>query len=147
MNAKRMNRLSKEENKMIKIKIHRKKQLASALVPFYLIFNEDIDQFKKAIIGGYVADIIDKIHLYPIKVNQTIVLNFKRSSARVMAINNNFGNSVIYPFAITDELLLEKDQDLLLYQSKAFASVKIELVINDDISTTHQDKFIEYNID
>lgn len=132
---------------MIKIKIHRKKQLASALVPFYLIFNEDIDQFKKAIIGGYVADIIDKIHLYPIKVNQTIVLNFKRSSARVMAINNNFGNSVIYPFAITDELLLEKDQDLLLYQSKAFASVKIELVINDDISTTHQDKFIEYNID
>lgn len=145
MNAKRMNRLSKEENKMIKIKIHRKKQLASALVPFYLIFNEDIDQFKKAIIGGYVADIIDKIHLYPIKVNQTIVLNFKRSSARVMAINNNFGNSVIYPFAITDELLLEKDQDLLLYQSKAFASVKIELVINDDISTTHQDKFIEYN--
>lgn len=132
---------------MIKIKIHRKKQLASALVPFYLIFNEDIDQFKKAIIGGYVADIIDKIHLYPIKVNQTIVLNFKRNSARVMAINNNFGNSVIYPFAITDELLLEKDQDLLLYQSKAFASVKIELVINDDISTTHQDKFIEYNID
>ena len=123
---------------------------------FILILTQPIHPFcihpiititKKAIIGGYVADIIDKIHLYPIKVNQTIVLNFKRNSARVMAINNNFGNNVIYPFSITDELLLEKDQDLLLYQSKAFASVKIELVISDNLDATHQDKFIEYNID
>lgn len=31
---------------MIKIKIHRKKQFASLLVPFYIVLNENIDKVK-----------------------------------------------------------------------------------------------------
>ena len=45
---------------MIKLKIYRKKQFASRVVPFYLILNEDIVVVKNAISNNNLIDILNK---------------------------------------------------------------------------------------
>lgn len=135
---------------MIKIAIHRKKQFASRLVPFYLIINEDITKVKNAIKDNNLFEILNNensdINIYPIKANQTIVFNTNKESVRIMAINNNFENSKIYPLALTDELLIEEDKVLQLYQSKSFSTVKIELKEVDKIENNDKNNMIEYNL-
>ena len=95
--------------------------------------------------GENVSD-EDNISIYPIKINQTIVFNTNENSVRIMAINNNFENSKIYPLALTNELLIEGDKDILLYQSKSFSTVKIELKEVTEIENSDKDNIVEYNL-
>ena len=135
---------------MIKIKIHRKKQFASLLVPFYIVLNENIDKVKNAIKDNCLADLLsDKnsdINIYPIKSNQTIIFNISAENARILAINNNFVNSKIYPLALTEEILIKENINLQLSQSKSFSTVKIELTEVDKIDINNNSEIIEYNL-
>ena len=135
---------------MIKIKIHRKKQFASLLVPFYIVLNENIDKVKNAIKDNCLADLLsDKnsdINIYPIKSNQTIIFNISAENARILAINNNFFNSKIYPLALTEEILIKENINLQLSQSKSFSTVKIELKEADKIDINNNSEIIEYNL-
>ncbi len=135
---------------MIKIKIHRKKQFASLLVPFYIVLNENIDKVKNAIKDNCLADLLsDKnsdINIYPIKSNQTIIFNISAENARILAINNNFVNSKIYPLALTEEILIKENINLQLSQSKSFSTVKIELKEADKIDINNNSEIIEYNL-
>ena len=135
---------------MIKIKIHRKKQFASILVPFYIVLNENIDKVKNAIKDNCLADLLsDKnsdINIYPIKSNQTIIFYISAENARILAINNNFVNSKIYPLALTEEILIKENINLQLSQSKSFSTVKIESKEADKIDINNNSEIIEYNL-
>ena len=132
---------------MIRIKVHRKKQFVSGLVPFNIVFDEDIDKIKNAIEEKRLSKALkeDNIKIYPIKTNQTIIFNINKESVRIMAINNNFKDGIVYQLACTDEMLVSEDKNLLLFQSKWFSTIKIELKEDDTIGKSEVES-IEYNL-
>ena len=129
---------------MITVRIHRKKQLASALVPFNLIVNDDIEKVKNAVKNKNLTEVIKTVNLYPIKSDQTVAFNVNGDSIKIAAINNNFDNNIFYPFAMSEEIILNDNQDLLLEQTKAMVKVKIEL--NKVNNLENANNIIEHNL-
>ena len=134
---------TKKGDNMIKLSIYRKKQFASRLVPFYLVVNEDIDKLMYALSQNNLVNAINTIRLYPIKSNETVLFNTNQSMIRLMAINNNFSNSTLYPLAFTQELQIVNDTNLLLEQTNFFSTVKIEFKQTNNNDKTN---IIEYYI-
>lgn len=93
-----------------------------------------------------LSDKNSDINIYPIKSNQTIIFNISAENARILAINNNFVNSKMYPLALTEEILIKENINLQLSQSKSFSTVKIELTEVDKIDINNNSEIIEYNL-
>ncbi len=47
----------------MEFKVHRKRQFASIVVPFYIVFDDDIDNIKKAIEEKTLKEIIIQLNL------------------------------------------------------------------------------------
>lgn len=109
------------------IKITRKKQFASFLVPFYIIINKNQDEIKKAINNG------EELAIYPIKRGETIIFNTNDNAVKFICINGNFENTKIYPLCFTEQLEIVDDSTLLLEQTKSFKTVEIKLSINNEL--------------
>lgn len=124
---------------MLKIKIFRKKQFPSYLVPFYIVLNMTKEEFAKAINKG------EDICAYPIKSGEEIILNIPNSSTTLFAINSNFRNTKIYPFKISNELQVDQDIVLQLEQTKFFKTVEIKISQIEDKSINIK-KVKEYNL-
>lgn len=111
---------------MFKVVIHRKKQFASCLVPFYLVVNTDLEDIL-SIISKRDYKAFYSLNLYPIKNNKTIVFNVKGNSLKLFAMNGNILNSYRYPFSHTEEFVITNDSNFLLEQTNFLKSVSIEM--------------------
>ena len=116
------------------------------VVPFYIIFDDDIDIIKSAINKNQLEEELKKIKVYPIKSNETFLFHSKKDQIRVIVMNNNFKNTLFYPLALTNELLVNDNQTILLHQTKCLTGVKIELKKVDSINTSKKENIKEYNI-
>ena len=121
------------------VKINRKKQFVSFLVPFYIIINMDQDEIMKAINNG------DEIVAYPIKRGETVIFNTNDNAIKFICINGNFENSKIYPLCFTEQLEIVGDSTLLLEQTKSFKTVEIKLSINNEF-VIDENKSMVYDV-
>lgn len=113
----------------MKIKITRKKQLASALVPFYIVINMDKDEIIKKVKNG------EEVTVYPINRGETIILNSQENKVKIICMNGNLENSKIYPWSFSEYLEIVEDSTLLLEQTKMLKTVEIKLSIINKLIT------------
>lgn len=113
----------------MKIKITRNKQLASALVPFYIVVNMDKDEIIKKVNNG------EEVTVYPINRGETIILNSQENKVKIICMNGNLENSKIYPWSFSECLEIVEDSTLLLEQTKMLKTVEIKLSIINKLIT------------
>ena len=127
----------------MKINVYRKKQFASILVSFGIVvgyekeklieliknLNIEINNCKNASEKEYILKkyntVISQISIYPIKNGETIKLTTQSNQTKIFAINFNFYDTKIYPFAVSNELTIRKNKNILLKQSSFFSTVKL----------------------
>ncbi len=129
----------------MEIIIQRKKQFASRLVPFGIVVGYEREKLielvnnqkmeinncksiseKEGVYGKYNA-LFEQINIYPIKSGETIKIDVPNERTTVFAINFNFNDTEIYPFAASNELIVTKDTNILLKQTAAFTTVKLSI--------------------
>ena len=110
----------------MKIIIHRKKQFASSLVPFYIAINKEKDEIINAITNK------EEIMVYPIKSGETIEFETENKISTIICMNNNFEDSKIYPLCFTELIKIKENSTLLLEQTKFFKKVELKLSIDND---------------
>lgn len=129
----------------MKINVYRKKQFASILVSFGIVvgyekeklieliknLNIEINNCKNASEKEYILKkyntVISQISIYPIKNGETIKLTTQSNQTKIFAINFNFYDTKIYPFAVSNELTIRKNTNILLKQSSFFSTVKLSI--------------------
>lgn len=61
------------------------------------------------------------------KNGETIKLTTQSNQTNIFAINFNFYDTKIYPFAVSNELTIRKNTNILLKQSSFFSTVKLSI--------------------
>lgn len=121
------------------IKINRKKQFASSIVPFYIIINMNQEEIMQVINNG------GEIVAYPIKRGETVIFNTKDNAVKFICINANFRNNKQYPLCFTEQLEIVEDSTLLLEQITSFKTIEIKLSINNELEID-ENKTMVYDI-
>lgn len=134
-----------DKENVINIVIHRKKQFASFLVPFYIVIDFEKNKLKE-IINNYRSElenckneeerykvdanfnrIINGLPIFPIKCNKIIKIKSISNKVNVYAINGNFSDNSIYQFTISNEIIVNEDITLELKQSSSLVSLALSL--------------------
>lgn len=129
----------------MEINVQRKRQFASKLVPFGIVVdyskeklvetiknrNIEINNCKNSDERQHIFEkydnIISQIPIYSIKNGETITITIQNDQTNIFAINFNFDDTKIYPFAISNELIIKKNTNILLKQSAWFSTVKLSI--------------------
>ena len=61
------------------------------------------------------------------KNGEAIELTTRSNQTNIFAINFNFYDTKIYPFAVSNELTIRKNTNILLKQSSFFSTVKLSI--------------------
>lgn len=117
-----MNNITESEikNKMLNVIIHRKFQLHGILIPVYIVFGYDVEEFKELITRYNHAQITEeqlkselgKINILLIKNNENKIVEISNESTKVFVTNMNIENTKIHPLICSNQLTVTKDSKL-----------------------------------
>lgn len=123
-------------NNILNITIHRKFHLHGILVPFYIIFDYNVDEFNQ-LINKYNNDEITKeqlknklkeINMLPIKNNENKKIEISNNNTKVFITNMNIENTKMYPLICSNQLIINKDAELVFKISKSLTAPKFSLI-------------------